>query len=292
MKKTFREQVIDDIFQFSDKGNSFELIEKKYQSISKETLTKELVQVGIMPEVFEHDSSEEKLWSKFSDIILSKTLGLLGLRSEVLRTRGNSADVYSRAKNYTLVSDAKCFRLSRTAKNQKDFKVKALDDWRREDTYALLVSPLAQYPADKSQIYPQAFAQNVTLLSYLHLQFLLEKGIKNNLEDLWKLPVYISKNYKKEDQKRGRTYWHAVDAVISKITNQPIDAIRQYKQREIETTKKVGQEGINYWEGRIREFNKLTREQAVKLLIKSEKIEQKIETIKKAIEKTYEHKEI
>ena len=57
---------------------------------------------------FEHDSSEEKLWSKFSDLILSKSLGYLGLSSKVLRTRGNSADVYSEAKNYTLVSDAKC----------------------------------------------------------------------------------------------------------------------------------------------------------------------------------------
>jgi len=292
MKKTFREQVIDDIFRFSDKGNSFELIERKYQSVSKETLVKELVQVGIMPEVFEHDSSEEKLWSKFSDIILSKTLNLLGLKSEVLRTRGNSADVYSRGKNYTLVSDAKCFRLSRTAKNQKDFKVKSLDDWRREDTYALLVSPLAQYPADKSQIYPQAFAQNVTLLSYLHLQFLIEYGVKNGLEELWRLPEYIKKNYKREDQKRGSTYWHAIDTIIAKITKQSVEKVRQYKQREIEVTKSVGQEGINYWESRIREFNKLTREQAVKLLIKAQKIEQKIETIKKAIEKTYEHKKI
>jgi type II restriction enzyme len=210
----------------------------------------------------------------------------------VLRTRGNSADVYSKTKDYTLVSDAKCFRLSRTAKNQKDFKVKSLDDWRREDTYALLVSPLAQYPADKSQIYPQAFAQNVTLLSYLHLQFLLEHGVKNGLEDLWRLPVYIKKNYKKEDQKRGSTYWHAIDTIIAKITNQSVEKVRQYKQREIEVTKSVGQEGINYWESRIKEFKKLTREQAVKLLIKAQKIEQKIETIKKAIEKTYEHKEI
>src|SRR3989338_101575 len=145
MKKSFRKQIIDDIFQFSNKSNSFELIEKKYQPIKKETLIAELIQVGIMPEVF-------------------------GLKSEVLRTRGNSADVYSKAKNYTLVSDAKCFRLSRTAKNQKDFKVKALDDWRRQDTYALLVSPLSQYPADRSQIYHQAIEQNVTLLSYVHHQ--------------------------------------------------------------------------------------------------------------------------
>lgn len=290
--KTFREKIIDDIFKLSDQRNAFELLEKKYKSVGKETLTAELIQIGIMPEVFDHDSSEEKLWSKFSDFILAKSLNELGLQSEVLRTRGNSADVYSKAKNYTLVSDAKCFRLSRTAKNQKDFKVKSLDDWRREDTYALLVSPLAQYPADKSQIYPQAFAQNVTLLSYLHLQFLIEHGVKNGLEDLWRLPIFIKKNYKKEDQKRGSTYWHAIDTIIAKITNQSLEKVRQYKQREIEITKKVGQEGISYWESKIKEFNKLTREQAVKFLIKAHKIEQKIETIKKAIEKTYEHKEI
>ncbi|MBP6859698.1 MAG: HindIII family type II restriction endonuclease [Candidatus Magasanikbacteria bacterium] len=288
MKKTFREEVIDDIFKFSEEMNSFELIEKKYQSLlDKKTIIKELIQVGIMPEVFDHDSSEEKLWSKFSDVVLAKSLDLIGLQSEVLRTRGNSADVYSRAKGYTLVSDAKCFRLSRTAKNQKDFKVKALDDWRREDTYALLVSPLSQYPADKSQIYPQAFSQNVTLLSYVHLQFMIEKGVVVSLEKLWKLPEYIAKNYKKEDQKRGVTYWHAIDAVVCEATGQTPDVLKLYKQQEIDKTKEVGEEGISYWTAKINEFKKLSREQAIKLLIKSQKIEQKIETIKKAIEKIF-----
>lgn len=290
MTKSFREQVIDDVFKFSEKDNSFELIENKYGSIKKETLAKELIQVGIMPEVFEHDSSEEKLWSKFSDIVLCKSLDFIGLKSEVLRTRGNSADVYSRGAGYTLVSDAKCFRLSRTAKNQKDFKVKALDDWRRKDTYALLVSPLSQYPADKSQIYPQAFSQNVTLLSYVHLQFLIEKGLKNGLESIWKLPEYIKKNYKTEDQLRGRTYWHAIDAVICEITGQDSEILKEYKSQELEKTREVGEEGIRYWTSRIEEFNKLTREQAVKLLIKAQKIEQKIETIKKAVEKAFVEK--
>jgi len=285
MSIKFREQIIDDIFKFSDEDNSFELIEKKYGLLNKETLIKELIQVGIMPEVFDHDSSEEKLWSKFSDIILSSSLNLIGLESAVLRTRGNSADVYSKCKDYTLVSDAKCFRLSRTAKNQKDFKVKALDDWRREDTYALLVSPLSQYPADKSQIYPQAFFQNVTLLSYLHLQFLIEFGIVNSLESLWQLPIYIKENYNTKDQQRGVTYWHAIDAIVCKITNQSSGVLIKYKQQEIDKTKEVGLEGINYWESKIKEFSSLTREQAIKLLVKSQKIEQKIETIKKAIAK-------
>jgi hypothetical protein len=37
--------------------------------------------------------------------------------------RADSADVEGATKDYTIVGDAKAFRLSRTAKNQKDFKV-------------------------------------------------------------------------------------------------------------------------------------------------------------------------
>lgn len=285
MNKTFREKVIDDIFKFSGEKSPFDLVENKYKPITKEVIIKELIQVGIMPEVFEHDSTEEKLWSKFSDIILAKSLSFLGLDSEVLRTRGNSADVYSKTRKYTVVSDAKCFRLSRTAKNQKDFKIKALDDWRRQDTYALLVAPLSQYPADRSQIYQQVISHNVTLLSYVHLQFLIEKGIKRDLEDLWQITSYISKNYKVREQKRGLTYWYAVDDLVCRITNQPLEVLKQYKQQEVDKTREVGQEGINYWNSKIKEFNKLSREQAIRLLIKAQRIEQKIETIKKAIER-------
>lgn len=285
MGKTFREKVIDDIFKFSGGKSPFDLIENRYKSVTKEVIAKELIQVGIMPEVFEHDSTEEKLWSKFSDIILAKSLSFLKLDSEVLRTRGNSADVYSRTKKYTVVSDAKCFRLSRTAKNQKDFKIKALDDWRRQDTYALLVAPLSQYPADKSQIYQQAIAHNVALLSYVHLQFLIEKGVRGNLEDLWKITSYIAKSYKPQEQKKGLIYWHTVDELTCKITNQPLEALKKYKQLEVDKTKEVGQEGINYWNSKIKEFNRLNREQAIRLLIKAQRIEQKIETIKKAIER-------
>jgi len=251
MNKTFREQVIDDIFRFSKSERPFDLIEQKYQSINKEILRKELIQVGIMPEVFEHDSTEEKLWSKFSDIVLAKSLNYLDINSEVIRTRGNSADVFSRTRTYTMVSDAKCFRLSRTAKNQKDFKIKALDDWRRENTYALLVAPLSQYPINRSQIYQQAISHKVVLLSYLHLQFLLNFDINNSLKELWEISDYVLNNYKPSEQSRGVIYWHSVDNLISKITGRTIDLLNKYKQLEIQVTKEVGQEGISIWNQKL-----------------------------------------
>ena len=98
-----------------------------------------LSQIGTIPESIPHDSTEEKLFSKASDIILSRAFMELGLKSAVLRERGDSADVIAESIifGYTLAADAKSFRLSRTAKNQKDFKISALSVWRKDNDYAV-----------------------------------------------------------------------------------------------------------------------------------------------------------
>jgi len=48
-------------------------------------------------------------------------------------------------------------------------------------------------------------------------------------------------------------------------------------------TRRLGMEGIAYWEGKIAEYQFLSKEEAVRLLIKADKIDQKIEQIRKAI---------
>lgn len=282
-----RQQIIDEIFKIAKLPNAFEILEDKFNELTKDELSDQIVEVGILPEFFDHDSSEEKIWSKYSDIMLAKALSYLGLSAEVIRLRGNSADVLARAEDYTIVGDAKCFRLSRSAKNQKDFKVKALDDWRRSDTYAVLVSPLYQYPIDKSQIYTQAISSNVTLLSYTHLKLLLDNSNKLDLKPLWQVGMRLSKIYTTSDQHRGIAYWKELDSIVCKITGTTSTKLTEYKTYEINKTKEIGQEGIRYWEDKIKEFHLLSKEEAVTLLIKSQKIEQKIQTIERSINKHY-----
>ncbi len=110
-------------------------------------------QIGTIPETIEHDSTEEKLYSKASDIVLARCFRELGMASKALDERGDSADIIAESRsgyNYSLVADAKCFRLSRTAKNLKDFKVSNLSDWRgSENEYAVLVAPYFQYPQNR-----------------------------------------------------------------------------------------------------------------------------------------------
>lgn len=127
-----------------------------------------------IPESYNHDSSEEKLYSKYTDALIAAAYDAIGLKSLVLTERADAADVEVVGKDYSFVADAKVFRLSRTAKNQKDFKVQAMDGWKRGKPYAMVVCPLYQLPTRNSQIYQQASARNVCIFSYSHLSILVQ----------------------------------------------------------------------------------------------------------------------
>src|SRR3989344_1646563 len=279
-----RQKTIDFIFLVAKDSHGFEKLEKFVSKFKKKELIEKILDCGVLPEVFSHDSSEEKMWAKYSDVMLARCLTLLGLKAEVLGARGNSADVLAKAKEYTIVADAKTFRLSRTAKNQKDFKVQALDNWRLNYHYSLLVSPLYQYPSRDSQIYRQAITRNVTLFSYSHLLFLLNQGKKFNLAPVWNIGNTLKKSSKEKDFSNSALYWGKMDEIVCGIAKKELVDLVKYKNTTIERTKFLGNEGIGYWENKIQEYNKLSKTKAIGMLIKAHKIDQKIKQIRKAID--------
>src|SRR5690606_22629714 len=121
---------------------------------------------GAIPERYGHDTSEEKLYSKYTDVVIHEAFSAMGLQSLVLKTRADVADVECVADGYSFVADAKAFRLSRTAKNQKDFKVQAMDGWKHGKPYAIVVCPVYQLPSRSSQIYQQAATRSVCVGTY------------------------------------------------------------------------------------------------------------------------------
>ena len=279
-----RQKIIDLFFLFSKEKTSFELLESQFASVDKQTLLALLLECGVMPEVFAHDSTEEKLWAKYSDVLLSKSFEFLGLKSQVIRVRGNSADVFAESPNYKIIGDAKTFRLSRTAKNQKDFKIEALDSWRRSSDYAMLVGPLNQFPGKSSAIYRQAITKNVTLISYAHLHFMIKfHTAKIDFEEVWKIGKSLEQQRSQNELESAGMYWHEIDATIIRIFQRKNQDLEEIKKFDRHHTKELGNEGIRYWEHKIEEYKKLSKEEAVRRLLKAEKIEAKIEQIKKAI---------
>lgn len=162
---------LNKILEFSDNGSFKEQTKKVIEyvdSLSDNDIKIIVKEIGTIPECIKASSSEEKLFSKSSDVILARCFRMLGLKSKAIAERADSADVIAESlyHKYSLVADAKCFRMSRTAKNQKDFKVAALSNWRGgENEYAVLVSPYFQYPKSESQIYKTALDDNVCLFA-------------------------------------------------------------------------------------------------------------------------------
>ncbi len=281
-----REQLVNLIFEIAPKRDAFGILEGELRAWTREETKGALIECGVMPEMFEHDSSEEKLWAKYSDVLLCLSLNYLGIRSEVIRIRGDSADVLGRNSTYSIVGDAKTFRLSRTAKNQKDFKIKALDDWRRANDYALLLGPLSQFPSNRSQIYAQAIERNVTLLSYVHLTFLLEyHNAQDNLAVLWETGRRLGESLPRNQHKKASSYWAEIDRAVCEILTRSSTDLDAFKRVEKEKRTNLGMEGIHFWELKIKEYQSLSKEEAVRRLIRADKIEAKISQIRRAMER-------
>ena len=106
---------LDKLFEISKTGKFLDQTQKlsEYVDSLDNTAIKNIVKnIGTIPENIKASSSEEKLFSKASDIILAKSFRLLGMDSRAISERGDSADVVAKSfyHGYSLVADAKCFR--------------------------------------------------------------------------------------------------------------------------------------------------------------------------------------
>ncbi len=257
--------------------NELELEIKKY---GKSVLIDHLRLCGNIPEMYGHDTSEEKQYSKYTDALLSFAYKAMGLKSAVLTERADVADVDVYAKKYSFVADAKAFRLSRTAKNQKDFKVQAMDNWKHGKPYAMVVAPIYQLPSRSSQIYQQASTRNVCIFTYSHLSLLVNYAIEEShskaeelLHRIFKITPALNPS------KSANDYWLTVNKTIldfSKVLNElwQIEKIASVEAIEI-----AKYEGLKYLASEREKIMRMTHDEALKELIKLSKIESKIKII-------------
>ncbi len=286
------DKLLEIITAHIDESNDFKKISEPIKAyldtIGKDDFIFILDNIGTIPEKIEHDSTEEKLYSKVSDIVLSKAFQYLGMKSTAVSERGDAADVLAESivgHNYSLVADAKCFRLSRTAKNQKDFKVSNLSDWRgSENEYAVLVSPYFQYPSKKSQIYSKALDNNVCLFTWEQLSILLKNGVRESstfsLESLWNASNMMAKDKSLAYANREDCFLDKMDSYVMKKIGMKETEYYELLYRNYTGASIVRCDSeIKYWKYEIKVIEGYTKEQAVTELIGARKINEKIDSI-------------
>lgn len=262
-----------------------------YERLSKE-LTTEVEKGGItvlidhlrlcgsIPESYDHDSSEEKLYSKYTDCLLSLTYQALGLKSLVIKERADVADVEAFGKDYSFVADAKAFRLSRTAKNQKDFKVQAMHRWKHGKPNAMVVCPIYQLPRASSQIYESATGSDVCIFTYSHLALLLSysqlEGQKKAQELLYKIfktvPLLpLSKN--------ATDYWLGINKTLLEFSKSIEKLWQGEKQASLESIEIAKEEDLTYLANQREKIMRMSHKEALNELIRVHKIDSKIKII-------------
>jgi type II restriction enzyme len=232
---------------------------------------------GAVPEKYEHDSSEEKLYLKYTDAVVSEALSAIGLRSSVITERADAADVQARGGGYSLVADAKAFRLSRTAKNQKDFKIQAMDGWRGGLDHAVVVCPIYQLPTRTSQIYQQASTRNVCILSYSHLAALVGLAERRSQPAATKgLGAILKTVAHLHPSKSAVDYWTGINRSLVRSLGKDSDLWTLEKTASIEALDVAKGESLRYLRAERNRLLGLSRREALDELIRAAGLDSRI----------------
>lgn len=255
-------------------------LEAEFAAYGIQSILDHLRLCGAIPESYGHDSSEEKLYSKYTDAVLAVAFRSIGLKSIVLTERADAADVEVFLDGFEFVADAKAFRLSRTAKNQKDFKVSAMHGWKKGKPHAMVVCPLYQLPSRSSQIYQQAGSLNVCIFSYSHLATLVDFSQEMGPD---KAADLLREIFKAVDalnpSKDASDYWRSVNRTMIGFDDHCRKIWLREKIANLESLQIAKDLALGYLASERTRIMKMTHEQALKALVDMQRLDSREQTI-------------
>ena len=235
---------------------------------------------GAIPEGYGHDSSEEKLYSKYTDVVIHEAYTAIGFTSLVLRQRADAADVECVCDDYSFVADAKAFRLSRTAKNQKDFKVQAMDNWKFGKPFAIVVCPVYQLPSRTSQIYQQAIARSVCICTYTHLAVLVRYAeLIGQPKAIAMLHNVFKGVASMNPSKDAASYWQVVNGIFLDSDDSVASIWREEKIASLESMNLARDEALHFLAQERERIMRLSRKEAIQEVLKWRKIDNRIRAV-------------
>ena len=195
------------------------------------------------------------------------------------------ADVECVTDTYSFVADAKAFRLSRTAKNQKDFKVQAMDNWKHGKPYAMIVCPVYQLPSRASQIYQQATARSVCIATYTHLAVLVRYAQESTKRRTVELVREIFRAVEAMNpSKDAANYWQTVNRTLLDFDGKISDIWREEKLASNEAILIAKEEALTFLAAERTRIMRLSRDEAIKEVLRWRKLDNKIRVVRSVAE--------
>ena len=212
-------------------------------NLNSDLLKEHLSFCGIIPEYFTHDSSEEKKYSKFSEVIMCRVFDKLGAEVALIEERANRADLIIDFDDKRYVADTKCFRMSRSALNPKDYKINAMVKWMEKDEAAGGILIGSFFPQDRSRLWTEAVDNKILILSYAHIYHILHKGELEDYEELFEEMIDFSTLH----NPNMTQYWNHIDSIIE----DEIPDLKETKQLFRDKLNEIRVLSLNYWNGSL-----------------------------------------
>lgn len=239
-----------------------------------ESLLSHLRFCSSIPESYEHDSSAEKLYSKYTDAVLTLAFQHIGMNASLITARADHADVEATSDLLSFVADAKAFRLSRTAKNQKDFKVAAMHRWKHGRPNAVVVCPIYQLPTRTSQIYQDAAALNVAVLSYAHVAAICRLAETTSASDAQTVFSEIFAAVEILNPTKDATaYWRMVNRPLAVASPRARIVWQEEKQATVEAIHIAKTHALAHFSAEREAIQRLSHADAIQRLIEQKNIE-------------------
>ena len=203
------------------------------------------------------------------------------MNSSVLTERSDAADVKVSTTTFSFVADAKTFRLSRTAKNEKDFKVSQMNQWKGDCDYAIVVCPDKQLPTQRSQIYEQSItSKKVCILTYSHLRALVRiSEIETKEKAVLILHEVLKKISTMSENSSAKNYWFHIDSTFKSYSKEAEEFLYQRTQDEVNFDQYVKEESLNYYKNEAKRIDSLSKPELIAEVKKMRGLENKINTI-------------
>ena len=201
----------------------------------------------------------------------------------MLKERADVADVECVCDDYSFVADAKVFRMSRTAKNQKDFKVQAMDNWKHGKPFAMIVCPVYQLPSRTSQIYQQAAARSVCICTYTHLSVLVRYAEATGQANAIAIDL-LHKVFKVVEamnpSKNASAYWQAVNQTFLEADRSISEIWQEEKIASVESIRIAREEALNFLSRERERIMRLSRSEAIREVLRWRRVENRIQAVK------------
>lgn len=219
-------------------SNAF--VRQIHSEMSDERFEKLLIVSGFIPDLYSNDSSEETLYTKLIEGLVSEWAARIGARGELIKQKASYEDIKITLAGKIVVCDAKSFRLGRSqqAPNAKDFlKLEDIRKWM--DRYSTSIGGLVTYPCKhewtgKSDIYQYCSTKDAPtlMLPYKYLAYLLHYKANYTPADLTALWDYNSlfPNKLTKDIPGGNKdgYWRIINNAVCQVTKTSGSVLNAY----------------------------------------------------------------